>query len=81
MNSRNAWASGVKRRLEQAGFEVRLANPTLAVERKRVSRRRDAGLISRGIASSQQLQRKNSLFAGRAKRFRIVDYGGLDEGK
>ena len=81
MNSRSAWASAVKRRLERAGFEVSLSDPALAVERKRVGRRRDAKLISQSIASPGQVQRKNSFFAGRAKRFRIVDYGGLDDGK
>lgn len=81
MNSGNAWASAVKRRLQRAGFKVRLSNPTLSAERKRAGRRRDAGLIAKGIASSRQVQRRNSFFAGLSKRFRIVDYGGLDEGK
>jgi len=30
-------------------------------------------------ASPEQLQSANSLFGGRAKRFQIVDYGGLKE--
>lgn len=81
MKSRNAWAAAVRRRLEQAGFKVSMADPALAPARKRASRRRDDELISRNLANSQQVQRKNSFFAGRAKRFRIVDYGGLDEGK
>jgi hypothetical protein len=81
MSSLNAWASGVKRRLERVGFEVRLSNPTLAARRKRAVRRRDVELISQGIASPKQIQRKNSFFGGRAKRFRIVDYGGLDDRK
>ena len=81
MNSRTAWASKVKRRLQRAGFEVRLSDPTLAAERKRAGRVRDAELLSQGNASPGQVQRRNSFFGGRAKRFRIVDYGGLNDGK
>ena len=81
MNSRNVWASGVKRRLEQAGFKVRLSNPALAGERKRAGRLRDVRLLAQGKTSPDELQRSNSLFGGRAKRFRIVDYGGLNDSK
>jgi len=31
------------------------------------------------MASPEELQERNSLFRGRAKDFRILDYGGLDE--
>jgi hypothetical protein len=36
-------------------------------------------LLRQGKASPEQLQSANSLFGGRANRFQIVDYGGLDE--
>ena len=81
MKSREAWAAEAKRRLEGAGFVVRLVDPRRADERKRASRRRDAKLIARGNARPAEIQRKNSFFGGRANRFRIVDYGGLGEGR
>ena len=79
MKSRDAWARRVKRRLERAGFKVSLPDPALALERKRAGRRLDLQLLARGKASRDRLQRTNSLFGGRAKRFQIVDYGGLNE--
>jgi hypothetical protein len=69
----------MKGRLERAGFRVSVVDPALAVERKKAGRRRDQGLLAKGKTSRDQLQRANSLFGGRAKRFRIVDYGGLNE--
>jgi hypothetical protein len=79
MKSRDAWARRVKQRLERAGFKVSLPDPALAVGRKKAGRRRDLQLLARGKATPEQLQCVNSLFGGRAKSFRIVDYGGLNE--
>jgi hypothetical protein len=79
MNSRDAWAREVKRRLERAGYTVSIPDPALAMKKKRAGRLRDLGLLARGKASPEEIQNKNSLFRGRAKRFRIVDYGGLDD--
>jgi hypothetical protein len=75
----DAWARRMKRRLERAGFKVSLPDPALALERKKAGRHRDRQLLARGKISANQLQRTNSLFGGQAKRFQIVDYGGLDE--
>ena len=69
----------MKDRLERAGFKVSSADPALALERKKAARRRDLQILARGAVSRNQLQRANSLFVGQAKRFQIVDYGGLDE--
>jgi hypothetical protein len=69
----------MKRGLERAGFKVSLPDPALALERKKAGRRRDQQWLARSHASPDQLQRANSLFGGHAKRFQIVDYGGLDE--
>jgi hypothetical protein len=69
----------MKGRLERAGFKVRSADPAQALERKKAARRRDLQVLARGEVSRNQLQRANSLFGGRAKRFQIVDYGGLNE--
>ncbi|MGO8927620.1 MAG: hypothetical protein ACLQU3_12100 [Limisphaerales bacterium] len=69
----------MKGRLERAGFKVSLSDPALALERKKADRHRDLQLLARGKASRDQLQRTNSLFGGRAKRFQIVDYGGLND--
>ena len=79
MKSRDAWARRVKRRLERAGFKVSLPDPALATERKRAGRLRDLKLLAQGKASPDHLQSANSIFGGRAKRFRILDYGGLNE--
>jgi hypothetical protein len=79
MKSRDAWARRMKGRLERAGFKVSSADPALALERKKAARRQDLQILARGEASQDQLQRANSLFGGRAKRFQIVDYGGLNE--
>ncbi len=69
----------MKGRLERAGFKVNLPDPVLALERKKAGRRRDLRLLARGKATPERLQKTNSLFGGRAKRFQIVDYGGLDQ--
>jgi hypothetical protein len=69
----------MKGRLERAGFKVSLPDPALAPERKKAGRRRDLQLLARGKAGRDQLQHTNSLFGGRAKRFQIVDYGGVNE--
>jgi len=80
MKSQDAWARGVKRRLERAGFKVRLGDPTKAIERKKAARRRDWKLLATGKATPDEIQAKNSLFHGAQRDFRILDYGGLDEG-
>ena len=69
----------MKGRLERIGFKVSLAEPTGTVQRKKVGRRRDLWLLARRKVTPEHLQAKNSLFGGRGKQFRIVDYGGLDE--
>jgi hypothetical protein len=69
----------MKRRLERAGFKVGSPDPALALERKKAARRRDLQVLARGEVSRDQLQRANSLFCGHAKRFQIVDYGGLNK--
>jgi len=79
MKSRDPWVRRVRGRLQRAGFKVSLPDPALALERKKADRHRDLQLLARGEASRDQLQRTNSLFGGRAKRFQIVDYGGLNE--
>jgi hypothetical protein len=79
MKSRDAWARRMKGRLEGSGFKVSFADPRLAPERKKAGRRRDLRLRDRRKVTPEQLQRKNSLFGGCAKRFQIVDYGGLNE--
>ena len=78
--NRDEWAHLVKRRLERAGFKVSLVDPALAIERKRTARLRDLRAIARGKASPEGLQGENSLFGGRARGFRIVDFGGLNRG-
>jgi hypothetical protein len=60
-------------------FKVSLLDPALALKRKKAARRQDLQILARGEASRDQLQRANSFFGGRAKRFQIVDYGGLNE--
>jgi hypothetical protein len=60
-------------------LKVSLPDPALAAERKKAGRLRDLQLLAQGKASPEQLQHTNSLFSGRAKRFQIVDYGGLDQ--
>ncbi len=79
VKTRDDWARRLKRRLQQAGFSVRLLDPTRGAARKKSARRRDLELLKSGKASPEELQRRNSLFGGRAKNFRILDYGGLDE--
>ena len=69
----------MKGQLERAGFKDSLPDPALALERKKDGRRRDLQLLAQGKTTRDQLQRTNSLFGRRAKRFRIVDYGGLNE--
>ena len=80
MRSRDGWANRVKRRLEEAGYKVRLLDPAFALERKMAGRLRDSELLALG-RSPKRIQRMNSLFGSRAKRFRIVDFGGLNDGK
>jgi hypothetical protein len=65
--------------LERAGFEVTLLDPARAVARKNQTRRRDMRLLARGQVTAEQLQTRNSLFRGRARQFRILDYGGLNQ--
>ena len=79
MESPDLWARRVKRRLERAGFKVTLLDPALALDRKKTGRLRDLEVLAHKKATPEQIQRRNSLFGGRAKRFRIVDYGGLDD--
>ena len=69
----------MKGRLERAGFKVSLPDPALALKRKKADRHRDLQLLAQGEFSRDQLQPTNSLFGGRAKRFQIVDYGGLND--
>lgn len=79
MLSSEVWARTVKRRLERAGFKVTLADPALALRRKQAARRRDQRLLAQGKTTAEELQTRNSLFRGSAKKFRILDYGGLDQ--
>jgi hypothetical protein len=79
MNSRDAWARCLKGRLERAGFKVRLSDPDLALARKMAGRGRDFRLVARGQAPPEEVQRRNSVFGGQGKRFRIVDYGRLND--
>ena len=79
MNARDLWARSATQRLKRIGFKVKLLDPAQALERKSAGRRQDLELIATGKATPTQVQRKNSFFGGRAKRFRIVDYGGLNE--
>jgi len=75
----DGWAKRVKKRLERAGYKVRLVDPSLAMERKKTERLQDAELLATGRATPDQIQTKNSLFRGRQKQFRILDYGGFAE--
>ena len=79
MKTRDAWDRRVKRRLERAGFKVSLLDPTLALERKKAGRLRDLDLLAHGKASPGKMQKMNSVFGGRGKGFRIVDFGGLND--
>jgi len=63
--------------LQRRGFKVTLVNPQLAKARKESERRKDLQALKNGI-KSDKIQRKNSFCQGRARFFRIVDYGGLD---
>jgi hypothetical protein len=69
----------IKRRLERSGLKVTLVDPALAPRRKAEARGRDQRLLARGKVTATELQRRNSLFQGCAAKFRILDYGGLDE--
>ena len=77
MESSEAWARRVQRRLRRRGFKVTLLNPDLANARKATERRKDSQSLKNGT-SAAEIQLKNSLCKGRARSFRIVDYGGLD---
>jgi hypothetical protein len=79
VKTRDALARKVQRRFERAGFKVTLGDAAQAIERKKAARRKDSELLASGQATAEQLQRKNSVFGGRQKKFRILDYGGLDE--
>ncbi|HEY5913977.1 MAG TPA: hypothetical protein VJA21_25595, partial [Verrucomicrobiae bacterium] len=79
VKARDDWVRRVTRRLQQAGFRVSLLDPVRSAARKKSARRRDLKLLKSGKASPEDLQARNSLFGGRAKEFRILDYGGLDE--
>ena len=68
----------MKGRLERAGFKVSSADPALALERKKAARRQDLQIWP-GRGQPEPASGANSLFGGRAKRFQIVDYGGLNE--
>jgi len=77
-NASSNWARRLKRELELAGYKVTVLDPARAAADKITGRRRDAELLSSRRATPQELQRKNSVFHGEAKRFRILDYGGLN---
>ena len=79
MKSQDTWVRQVKRRLERAGFKVRFGDPARAIARKKAARRRDLQLLAAGQATPDEIQKKNSFFGGRQKKFRIVDYGGLND--
>jgi transposase len=79
MESSEAWARRVQRRLRRRGFKVTLVDPDFAKARKETERRRDLQSLKEGI-SADKIQQKNSLCKGRARSFRIVDYGGLNGG-
>jgi len=78
MESSDAWVRRFKRRLQDAGFKVTLIDPALAQKLKAKSRRSHLKALASGRSTPDKLQGKNSLFGGRGKLFRIVDYGGLD---
>ena len=79
VKTHDEWTRRVERRLQQAGFSVSLLDPAHGAARKKFARRRDLKLLKGGKASPEELQERNSLFRRRAKGFRILDYGGLDE--
>ena len=79
MKLSDRWPGRVKRRLERAGFKVTLFDPALTVARKDAARLRDVQLLAQRKTTAKEIQSKNSLYGGRAKRFKIVDYGGLGE--
>ena len=81
VKTRDDWVRQVKGRLKQAGFEVSLLDPARGVAKKESARRRDRKLIESGKFSPEALQKRNSLFGGRAKAFCITDYGGLDQNR
>ena len=77
MESSAAWARRVQTRLRRRGFKVTLVNPDLAKARKEAERLKDIEALNAGI-SADKIQRKNSFCKGRARSFRILDYGGLN---
>lgn len=77
MESSEAWARRVQRQLRRRGFKVTLLRPDLARAAKETERREDFEALRNGV-SPEAIQRKNSFCGGRARRFRIVDYGGLN---
>jgi hypothetical protein len=67
------------RRFKCSTARLETSAPALALERKKAARHQDLQVLARGEVSRNRLQRANSLFGGSAKRFQIVDYGGLNE--
>ena len=78
MSADEIWVRQVKRKLKAAGFTVTVVPTAMGIAAKKASRKRDLELIATGRATSSRIQRRNSFFRGRAKQFRIVDYGGLN---
>jgi hypothetical protein len=76
MESSEAWSRRVQRRLRRRGFKVTLLKPDLAKAAKETERRKDFEALRNGV-SPETIQRKNSFCGGRARQFRIADYGGL----
>jgi len=56
-----------------------LADPKQAAQQKKAERQRDIASLTKRTATPAQIQRKNSLFRGHSRRFRIVDFGGLND--
>lgn len=78
MSTDEIWVRQVKQKLAEAGFKVRRLDSAKALKLKAVSRERDRKLIASGKATPLQIQRQNSVFGCRARRFKILDYGGLN---
>jgi hypothetical protein len=77
METSEAWARRVQRRLRRRGFKVTLLKPDLARAAKVTERRKDLEALRNGV-SPETIQQKNSFCGGSARQFRIVDYGGRD---
>ncbi|MBI2924178.1 MAG: hypothetical protein HYY24_00555 [Verrucomicrobia bacterium] len=74
-----AWYARFEKSLKKAGFKVTRLSPEEGIKWKIASRRRDRQLIEEGLATPEEIQRKNPLFSDSAGQARIIDYGGLDE--